>query len=263
MILYSPRLFSFPFFSFPEPENFVRVPISNSSLNTLKRIQIGSSQPQNLPERGIDAERATFLLSSCPHLIQAILKVSFSRKSFDSLQQKLDELQGCSNLKDLAVRFEFIWDERLLNTWWGTSSEKKSSTKYRLGSKKMRLATRFLSLTRNLESLEVWMEDTLKREKDWSQVDEGCLVGLNKSQESLRQLRLRGFAACHSTKQDQVFDYSTFKNLKILNLDFMGLHNLSHRNKTEYPLSVEVLSIEFYHPDQILKQKLSRGKNIA
>lgn len=77
----------------------IQVPLS-FLINHLKQLQLGRSVDDEL---GLAANRAIWILCFCPHLRQAILRLSISTKSAGFLEEFHQTFNGLSNVKDLPL----------------------------------------------------------------------------------------------------------------------------------------------------------------
>lgn len=195
------------------------------------RLEIGSAFRL---EVGVTARNATWILIFCSNLRQAVLTVLFGILDYKFLSESVELFKGLSNLKDLAVKFREIDDEKNYKTWWGKPGfERRASL---LGSRKTDCVDHSLQVTKGLTSIELWVNRFVPRKGDRELVYERMINGLASSYMTLKHVRLAG--ARINRSDSTLVDYSLFKTLKTVTLDLSTLRNLHEVRHRQLPKSL-------------------------
>jgi len=144
---------------------------------------------------------------------------------------------------DSALEVYFVWDQSDRSTWWALPWESRRS--WRLGTRKSDAVGNFLSATKELRSLEVEVCKTgSPREGDQSGVtSESLSVLLERSQETLIHMRMIGL---DGVPEPRLVDYSLFKQLRLICLDYNSLELLSAGPQQQLPPSLNALYFYFH-----------------
>lgn len=211
-------------------------------VNSLKRlfVDVWNEEASNL-----NAKNACWILAFCTGLEQASIGVSFSQDDFKFLEDHSEALHGVSNVDQLALNFQFVFESTDRKTWWGLPSSKIYDD-----NQKTEAVMRFLSLTKNLKSLELQQFPRKANPDDNGVMHFNCISRLFSSFSTLRHLRLFTIG---NYGDDTI---SFFVNLKILTLDLLGWQSVVrlHNQKIQLPPKVKVLILPFYALDPRLYQ---------
>lgn len=148
-------------------------------LLSVKRIEINSVFRY---DEGILARNAVWILAFCPNLRQAIFALLITIEDSKFLAEYEETFQGLSNVQDLAIRINYLFDKTNRRTWWGLPSETKQS--WKKGSRKSDSIFHFLQVTNKLQSFEMWSSRSVDRKEDETAIHEDCLDGLHNSFET-------------------------------------------------------------------------------
>jgi len=197
--------------------------------------------------------------------VKPSFQCQFSTQEARFIEEYHQTFNGLSNVKDLALSFYFLHDQSKRATWWGLGWESKRS--WKTGSRKLDVIAKKISVTKELNSLEVRVNAN-RREEDESDVFSWSLTSPEKSRDSLKQMRVSGL----SDPEVGTVDYQLFNSLKILCLDLRSLINLSAETDQHLPLSLRVIYFPCYNVDdsqpvysdfveEILLVKILRARN--
>jgi len=140
--------------------------------------------------------------------------------------------------------FTFACDQPDRSTWWGLPWESRRS--WRLGTRKSDAIGNFLSVTKELRSLELRLTGH-SREGDQSRVtSESLSVLLERSQETLNHMRILGL---DGVPELRLVEYSLFKRVRLICLDYSFLNSLASRPQQQLPPSLNVIYFPFYVVD--------------
>lgn len=166
------------------------------------------------------------------------------------MAQYEETFQGLSNVQDLAIRLNYLFDKTNRRTWWGLASETKQS--WKKGSRKSDSIFHFLQVTNKLQSFEMWSSRSVDRKEDQTAIHEDCLDGLHRSFDTLKHLRVFGPQA--RLPDVSPSDLSRFEACKILSIEHWCLFNYSPFPRRQFPPGLETICIEYYDfPDSLEK----------
>lgn len=224
-----------PPFVHPSNDRLVPMHFFTSSLKYLYM----SRWTEDRADETLSARNCLWLLLFCPQVQELSLGFAFSVRDADFLNEHREAFASKSNVKYLALDFHVNFHKSKKRTWWGQPGE--SEKNWRGGSRKTQALMDFLSVVKNLRSLELYNGGCEKNKGDLDNFFSSCLLGLQGSAKSLQKLRMVGLAA----DEDYLFAtaYGIFEHLKVLSLEKMPLFYLSRHQEISLPSSLEVLVI--------------------
>jgi len=121
--------------------------------NSLKRINIPSSEGGRSSHLS-SARNVIWITTFCPTLRRAAFAFTMSsHEDFNFLSEFKSTFKGLSNITQLALKVELVYDEPNHKTWWGTPRE--LSKDWIGGNKKTESVWSLLQVTKLVSSLEI------------------------------------------------------------------------------------------------------------
>ena len=159
--------------------------------NSLKRIYIPLTD--GLPSTSLLARSVVWIMVHCPTLRKAAFAFTMStHEDFNFLSEFKSTFKGLSNVTQLALRVELVYDQSNNKTWWGTPGEQ--SKDWIGGNEKTESVWNLLQVRKRLSSWELSCpSNTIKdRIGDETEVYTNCLSSLQLSLGTIKHLRLLG-----------------------------------------------------------------------
>lgn len=196
-------------------------------------------------ENAFQARYIIFLLLYCKSLLQAV--VSFDVTILDNryLSEHGHVIKGLSSVKQLSITPNFISNPSTTITRWASIA---CGRKFEGGSQKTGVLMKFLTVTSELTSFELQVQDTGSSPGVDPLAYPDLLDGLDGSHSTLKHLRI---LFCIPNYDEAMFpDLSRFKVLKILGIQFQTLafykmHLMTHSSTFSsriYPTTLLVRS---------------------
>lgn len=204
---------------------------------TLKRITIILPGDDCL-NPALSMSNVVWLLVLCPVLTHAAFGLCVGKADYDFMQDHKEQLKSSSVVKELALRFMFVYDPSKPESLWGEDPERRD---YR--SQKTEVIGDLLTLTKNLISLELMhqMNTTPFGEDETDIYTSSISSSLSESYDTLQHLRVVNIPL--DLRNPTLTDYSLFKNLKIISID-IGFSDVLRELKL--PASLEIINLSFY-----------------
>lgn len=212
--------------------NGTRVPLP--FFNTIKKLHPTTGDLDHVDNLVSARTTIWILVFFYPQIHSAV--IGFKVTVIDDLMFLLeysDTFKGKSNVKKLAIRPIFLWNDFIPDTWWDLEDDDQIDW-MAVESQKSTAVSLFLEVTNQLDSLELTFT---RREGDESLVNVTCLSSLKSSFGSLKHLRL---AESYSDRHQLIInEFEVFKSLKILSVDWKTLGAVLEVDSFLTPLNLQ------------------------
>lgn len=198
----------------------------------------------------LTATNTIWILSFCSNLKEASIGFTVSTTDYKFISEYQPTFTHLSNIKHLALAFKFIFDENNRKTWWGLPFEWAQTWEGgRESNKKTSTIYQFLTLlNENLTSLELIETIPSTNPGDETKLITNCLLGLSKSYQSLKNLRICGLSATAQDPEEgeAISGIDLFKNLESLTLESHLLQTPTLFSKVSPSVNIVVLPFCFF-----------------
>lgn len=200
---------------------------------------------------GIGVNNIVWFLVFIPTISEASFNFVIFTADYSYLLEHEAALSGISNVKTLALQFEYAIKTSDSRTWWDDIPP-EDGQRWTYSNKKTQTISLLLSITKNLTCLELFhRQDFEERERgNLSKVSTNCIGSLHRSVTSLQHFRLFLGGIDPSSPVETIRNpFKRFKSLRVLTLDAMLLLALNlalnQSPQVDLPLSIEVLKVPF------------------
>lgn len=197
-------------------------------VKSLKRLFFGEADDKDW---NLSTKNAVWLLLFCPKLDEACMAIEMKPSDLSYLVEFRETIAGKSSVKKLALKLAFGSDEVSKKTSWSKHNSESS------------VVSRLLTCTNQIQSLELFNAADLYGLRS-TYLLSNCLLGLYRSFDSLRHLRIIGIV--YNEDEPAPACYSNFKGMRVLTADVNVFLALKSIKSLLLPPALETLFLPYH-----------------